>query len=493
MQKAMSAVRLLALCLSLALATRGELVREANTTLNFPAELPVASGEPAGPVNNPARVATTLPATLSATGAFSNLATLTTYPGIVPYAPKVTFWSDYAIKSRWFSIKNLQDTVVFSVDGHWTLPTGMIWIKHFDFQTTRGDASTRRKLETRFLVKTAADVYGLSYKWREDQTDADLVGENGMTELIPSSSPAQTWRFLSRTECRSCHTPVAGFSLSFNTRQMNRTGTFGGQTQNQISALSSAGYFSAPVTGINSLPTFATANDATASLEWRVRSYLATNCVQCHQPGGACTAYWDARATTRTDLANLIAGRLVDNAGDAANRWCIPGDTAHSMVLKRIRGDGVGRMPPLATAERDLAAEALITEWITTVLPSRQSFAQWQTANFGGPDEAAAQPDADPDSDNATNSLEFLLGEKPLVPDPPYLLTHSLSGEVITLTFHHPANRSVLVETTTDFKTWSLWDVPGNSPSFPATASSRALSGPFDRSNRFFRLRLSEP
>ena len=61
------------------------------------------------------------------------------------------------------------------------------------------------------------------------------------------------------------------------------------------------------------------------------------------------------------------------------------------------------------------------------------------------------------------------------------------------LTFYHPANRSVLIETTTDFKTWSLWDVPGNAPFFPAAAQTRALRGLFDMSSRFFRLRLAEP
>ncbi len=64
---------------------------------------------------------------------------------------------------------------------------------------------------------------------------------------------------------------------------------------------------------------------------------------------------------------------------------------------------------------------------------------------------------------------------------------------MFALTFYHPANRSVLVETTTDFKTWSLWDVPGNAPFFPAAAQTRALRGPFAAPSRFFRLRLSEP
>ena len=441
------------------------------------------------------------PSLLSATGVFSNIATLTPSTGVVAYAPNVDFWSDSALKSRWFAIENTTDTVGFSADGNWTLPTGMVWVKHFDIETTRGVPATARKLETRILVKTATETYGLSYRWNNvlsgTQTDATLVveeGENQALTINVSGTPTpQTWRFPSRTECRICHTAVGGFALSFNTRQMNKAHLFGAQTLNQISALSGAGYFTTPVTGVNTLPAFAAGDDTNASLEWRVRSYLAVNCVQCHQPGGASTGNWDARATTPTDLANLIGGLLVNNGGDPDNRWCIAGDTAHSMILKRLAGTGVQRMPPLGTNERDLAAETLITNWINTALPSRQSFAQWQTTHFGSTILPAAQSAANPDGDGQNNDLEWQLSENPNTTNPPYLPLASAAGATFSLTFGHPANRSVLIETSTDFQGWSLWNVPGNAPLFPATTQQRVLTGPLDVPARFFRLRLSTP
>ena len=36
------------------------------------------------------------------------------------------------------------------------------------------------------------------------------------------------------------------------------------------------------------------------------------------------------------------------------------------MVLQRLRGEGMTRMPPLGTSERDLAAEQLLTDWINS-------------------------------------------------------------------------------------------------------------------------------
>ena len=438
------------------------------------------------------------PATLSATGAFSNPTTLTPNAGIVPYAPNVSFWSDYAIKSRWFSIKNLTDTVGFSADAVWTLPTGMVWVKHFDFDTTRGNPATRRKLETRFLVKTATDVYGLSYKWRADQTDADLVAEDGLTEVIATSSPAQTWRYPSRAECRVCHTQPGGYALSFNTRQMNAAHLFGAQTQNQITALSSAGYFAAPVTGVHSLPAFAPADDATKSREHRVRSYLAVNCVQCHQPGGPAVGNWDARPTIPTDSANLISGVLVNSLGDAANLWAVPGDApaligtaTHSMVLKRLRGDGVPRMPPLATSERDLAAEQLLRDWINLDLPSRLSLAQWQTLHFGSPGATNAALTADPDKDGQRNDLEFMTGSDPMDAAGLWTPTLQTAGSNYQLTFPHTAKRAFLIETSTDLQAWSLWDVPDNKLEYRATTLPRTVTGPMDASAaRFFRFRI---
>lgn len=421
------------------------------------------------------------PATLSATGAFSSLSTLTPSTGVVAYEPNVNFWSDYAIKSRWFCIKNTTDTIGFSATGNWSFPTGMVWIKHFDIETTRGSPATRRRLETRFLVKTATDVYGLSYKWRTDQSDADLVVESGVTEVIPSISPSQTWRYPSRGECTMCHTAVGGHALSFNTPQLNRA--------QQIQALSNAGYFSSAVTEAHTLPAFAAATDTSQSLEWRVRSYLSVNCVQCHQPGGASQGIWDARFTTATDSANLINSVLVNNDGTAANRFVVPGDAAHSMLLRRQQGNGISRMPPLGTFERDLVNEQLVIDWIAT-LTTRQSFTQWLAAQ--SPPVGGASDDAD--GDGRSNRLEFLTGTNPNASSSSWSYgVLQQSGGNFTAQFTQPANRAAIVEVSSDLLSWQTWNVPGNQPTYPATDTVRTITAPVTGTERFFRVRFSEP
>ena len=320
-------------------------------------------------VYNTTPVGTPLPATLTATGAFSDLATLTPSPGLVAYAPNVSFWSDYAKKRRWFSLPAVTDKITFAADGNWTFPAGTVWVKHFELELTRGDPATARRLETRLLVKTAGGIYGVTYKWNAAQTEANLVAEAGENESITINDAgtirSQTWHYPSRAECLQCHTPVGGYALSFNTAQLNRNQSYSSGTANQLTALAGAGYFTASLPAISTLRFLAASTDTTATVEHRVRSYLAANCVQCHQPGGAARGNWDARIETPTATAGLLDGLLVDSRGDSANRVIAAGDPAHSMMLTRINTRGSGQMPPLASNELDAANIALLTAWIT--------------------------------------------------------------------------------------------------------------------------------
>jgi uncharacterized repeat protein (TIGR03806 family) len=315
---------------------------------------------------------TPLPPTLSATGAFTDVSLLTPAAGVVSYEPNVSFWSDFAKKRRWFALPNAIGTFGITVEGPWLLPTGAVWVKHFDLELTRGNPSTSRRIETRFLIKSADGVYGLTYRWNDAQTDAALVPDEGadqnFTVVENGVARTQTWRFPSRADCLTCHTRAGGYALSFNTRQLNRDHAFSGGNANIIAALAQAGYLNTPTPPASSvLPALAAADDTSKPLEHRARSYLDVNCAQCHQPGGTALGSWDARASTPLLLSQIVNGILIDNGGDAANRVAVPGDPAHSRLLQRMQYRGPGQMPPIATNERDLAGESLLTQWIVAL------------------------------------------------------------------------------------------------------------------------------
>jgi glucose/arabinose dehydrogenase len=325
----------------------------------------IAAGEPTG---DP------LPPTLADTGAFADLATLTPQPGILPYEINAPFWSDHAVKSRWFSLPQLDATFGFKPAENWTLPAGAVWIKHFDLDLVRGDPTSRRRLETRFLIRNDEGVYGLTYRWDDTQTNAYLVPEEGLTEefLIEEDDGVriQSWRYPARSECLACHTPQGGLALGFNTFQMNRDVSLDNAQINQLLALSVMGYFSEPLESTDGLNALVDPADSSEPLEDRVRSHLAVNCASCHQPHGPAVGHWDARFSTPLDQTGLIDGILVNDRGDADNRVIKPRSVEESMIWQRIGVLGPGHMPPLTTFELDRESIALYELWINQLAPT---------------------------------------------------------------------------------------------------------------------------
>lgn len=132
---------------------------------------------------------TPLPATLSATGVFSNLATLTPSAKLIPYTINAPFWSDGATKSRWAVIPNTAN-IGFNATGEWTFPTGSVFVKHFELPVDDTNSAVHKRLETRLLVKMATGgVYGATYKWRDDNSDADLLTSAGLSENVAIYTP----------------------------------------------------------------------------------------------------------------------------------------------------------------------------------------------------------------------------------------------------------------------------------------------------------------
>jgi uncharacterized repeat protein (TIGR03806 family) len=277
--------------------------------------------------------------------------------GLVPYAVKTPFWSDGAIKKRFMGVPDGR-RIGIATDGDFVFPPGTVLLKHF---TLNG-----QYIETRLFVRHEDGGWaGYSYRWRGDQTDAELLDDR-----LEVSISGQLWHYPGRSECIVCHTTAAGSSLGLETRQLDQELRYPstGRTANQLDTLRSIGLVSTSIPDATRSPALVAPDDPGANLSARARSYLHSNCAGCHRPGGLGRGTMDLRITT--PLAQAGACDVIPTLGElgiADARLLAPGDPDRSILLARIEALDGNRMPPLGSNVVDQEGVALIREWIDSL------------------------------------------------------------------------------------------------------------------------------
>jgi hypothetical protein len=304
-----------------------------------------------------------LPERLSQTGAFRNIQNLSPAEALIPYNLNLAFWSDGAHKMRWASIPDngpASDRAIhFSAAGEWVFPKGSVFVKHFEISLDETHPEQRRRLETRFLIcDSTGSVYGVTYKWRSDNSDADLLATN-LTELLliktASGVRTQAWYYPSRQDCRTCHTDLAGGVLGVRTRQMNCDFSYpSGVTDNQLRTWNHLGLFRPAIqeSDIPRFPALSRIDDESRSIEDRARSYLDANCSHCHRPQGT-VATFDSRFDTPLREQNLVAGPVLIDQGVDKALAIAPNDpcsirSRQSGCLRWPIASGMSKGPPLS-------------------------------------------------------------------------------------------------------------------------------------------------
>ena len=284
--------------------------------------------------------------------------------------------------------------------------------------------------------------------------------------------------------------------LGFTPSQLNRKTDYGEGPEFQLEALNEAGYFFPPLASIHTLPALAPLDDESHSLEYRVRSYFAANCLSCHQPQGISAVEWDARIVAPLAAAKLLEAEPSNHFGNPAAKVIDPGSLDQSVLYRRISQNGIGRMPPLASSVLDQQAIDLLREWIESDLPKRSSFQDWQDIHFDSVTDPAAQWDADPDRDRASNYLEFLTRTDPLLNGDGWRVNVRMVPDGVAIKFHQLPNLRYEIQWTDfplEFNLWLPLDVPGNrdfvaaEPQWTTVLDPRTFS-----STRFYRVVVFE-
>ena len=445
------------------------------------------------------------PATLADAGIFSNLQSLTPQAGILPYDVNTPYWTDGAIKSRWFSIPDLASRMAFRSTQSWTFPIGTVWAQHFELEMTNGVPASRRPIETRVLVRdqtTTPGHYGATYRWTSP-TNAELVSADGMDEsftIYENGTPReQTWRYPGRGECLDCHHIQAGRALGFNTPQLNRDfnyAAYTGVVDNQLRSLANAGYFSTAVTNIHGLPVMARIDDTSVGVQHRARSYLMANCAHCHAPGGAGVGNFNARIYQTLPTQGLIDGSLVNNLGDPTNRVIRRGSVAHSVLYTRMAATDNLRMPFLGSAVPDQQALDVFEDWILE-LANYSTFAEWQVRYFGASNAPSAAATADPDGDGARNQLEYFTGTNPTNALDFWSIGIERGGGQVSIVYTQKPNYGFEVQWTTNILNpafWRLLNVSANRPHISGQTQIRSVPDAVEPVlMKNYRVRVFEP
>lgn len=344
-------------------------------------------------------VAPRFPRKLSESGLFANVAKHELHPGVIRYEVNSPLWSDGAYKERAVYIapeKNAAGELtpskidVMGTNG-WTLPNGSVTIKSFALETREGDPSSRKWVETRFMLREQSEWVGYSYKWNDEQTEAFLVDSFGTDQPFEIKTPTgktreQVWHYPARSECMVCHSRAANYVLGLSSLQFNHDRDYEGERINQLEVLEWLGVVKTNLRGDMQVATrnqreakpssllvkpAATLDhlvdpyDDAADLTLRAKSYLHTNCSVCHVEAGGGNSQMELGFVTALDKMRIVdtsPQHQKFNLPDA--KLIAPGHPERSVLLHRMSLRERGQMPQLATSIADQRAIDMIRKWI---------------------------------------------------------------------------------------------------------------------------------
>ncbi len=315
------------------------------------------------------------PPTLSETGLFSDTENLTPSPGVIPYEIAAPAWQDGGEVTRHFGVaasgnETIEVTIGERQNKSWRFPNGSAFAQTIAFGGKRS--------ETRVIHKDGGEWQFFTYHWRDNQTDADLVPPEGLTNQ-PCSIDKQTLfdrRIPSRAECTACHTQRSFFVLGLTTEQLNIPVQRDGKSVNQLDWLTSNYSDLFRPNQVNdkwqtnrppALPN--PHHPESGDLDARARTYLHVNCAHCHRESGlGGRAQFELLSWLGLEETGTInTTPLVGLPGIRNPKIISPGKPEQSEIFRRMSIRGAAQMPLLDSSRIDEAGVSLIEAWISSL------------------------------------------------------------------------------------------------------------------------------
>jgi hypothetical protein len=286
-------------------------------------------------LNNP-------PASLSATGLYTNMATKAMDTAAKAYEVNAPLWSDGAVAKRWILLRPGKKMAWVDSTDLFDYPDSTVFVKNF--YMVMGLAPTDTVIwETQLLLykKTTREHtqnwWGYSYRWNAAQNEAKLVDlslgfDTAFTYVdFTGKSTYKKWRFPSQGACYECHIGRTGSAypnassppglgrgiLGFMPMQLKRPiALAGGATTDQVLQLFDRGVFTGTLPNAAALskrfigihepiPSTSTPSERFAIIDNQARSYLAANCSGCHGDRAGSIVVTGARIPPNFDFHDL--------------------------------------------------------------------------------------------------------------------------------------------------------------------------------------------
>ncbi len=312
------------------------------------------------------------PRKLSESGLFASVTEQTPAPGVIPYSLNAEPWADHAVAERFLAIPGEEQ---INAEGEkWSFPKDSVLVKTLSLDLDQRNPSNRRRIETQLLHFDGAEWQPYTYRWNDEQSDAELIDAQGTEESFdvvdpdaPGGIRRQAWRFSGRGECQRCHNNWSGPVLAFNGPQLNRGYDFEGKIASQLDTYAHIGLFEEPVSSTVVSP-LADPLDEHADVNSRARAYLHVNCAHCHRLHAGSAVLSHMPHELPLEKTNMVGVRPTQGTfGIHGAQVIAAGDPYHSVLLYRMSKLGGGRMPHIGSREVDLDGVALIEEWIRNI------------------------------------------------------------------------------------------------------------------------------